>query len=313
MRSKENRLIRRASLMKMATTTGDFSAYTSSQKESMTYIREAGFRYVDYNFGMDYKNRTGVYSTDWRGYLENVKEHAKDLGLTFVQSHAPMGRPIAEDNRAFVEDTKRCIESCSILGIKNIVVHSGYLPEISKAECFEKNKVFYNELLAFAEPFGVNILVENFNKMCIDNMYWIDNAAELRELIDYVNHPLFHACWDTGHGNMQETPQHEALRILGEHVYAVHVQDNFGNDDSHMAPLCGTLNIDSLMHGLKEINYKGYFTFEAGRMFLPAEGKRTFDGEARILQAPLALRIKAEALLCEIGKSILNAYECLEV
>lgn len=298
--------------MKMATTTGDFSAYTSSQKESMEYIRKAGFRHADYNFGMDYKIRGGVYTADWRGYLEDVKEHAQKLGLNFVQSHAPMGRPIASDNREFIEDTKRCIESCSILGIKNIVVHSGYLPDISKEECFEKNKVFYDELLAFAEQFDVNVLVENFNKMCIENMYWIDNAAELRELIDYVDHPLFHACWDTGHGNMQETPQHEALKILGEHVYALHVQDNFGNDDSHMAPLCGTLNLDSLIYGLKEIDFKGYFTFEAGRIFLPADGKRPFDGDKKIPQAPLELRIKAEALLYEIGKYILGAHDCLE-
>ena len=298
--------------MKMATTTGDFGAYTSSQEDSMHYIRKAGFRYVDYNFGMDYKHRNGVYSEDWKAYLEKIKELASGLGLTFVQSHAPMGRPIAPDNRAFIEDTKRCIESCSILGIPTIVVHSGYLPDITKEECFAKNKDFYDELLAFAEPFGVNILVENFNKMCFDNIYWIDNAAELREMVDYVNHPLFHACWDTGHGNMQETPQHEALKILGEHVYALHVQDNLGTDDSHMAPLSGTLNLDSLLQGLQAIDYKGYFTFEAGSFLRPEATRRPFDGEKRLPQAPLELRIKAEALLYEIGTYILNAYDCLE-
>ncbi len=76
------------------------------------------------------------------------------------------------------------------------------------------------------------------------------------QLIDFVARPLFHACWDTGHGNMQETTQYEALTILNEHVYALHVQDNLGNNDDHFAPFFGNMDIDSLMRGLKMINYQ---------------------------------------------------------
>lgn len=278
----------------------------------MQYIRKAGFRYLDYSFELDYRGRTGVFLAGWETYLEQLKRKADELGVTFVQAHSPMGRPIAQDNQALIEDTNRCIESCGKLGIPNIVVHSGYLKGISKGECFEKNKAFYQELLKVAEQYGVNILVENFNKMHVENLYWIDNAADLKEMVDYVDHPLFHACWDTGHGNMQETSQDEALRILGEHVYALHVQDNLGDDDSHMAPFCGTMNLDSLMHGLADIGFKGYFTFEAGYMLRPLKGRRLFEKDQRLGQAPLELRIQAERLLYEMGKYILDAYGCLE-
>ena len=168
------------------------------------------------------------------------------------------------------------------------------------------------ELLTYAEPHGVNILVENFNKMCVDGLYWIDNAPDLRALIDYVDHPLFHAVWDAGHANMQEMPQDEALRIVGSHVRALHVQDNMGKDDIHIAPLFGTLNLDSFMHGLQDIGYKGYFTFEAGNVFLGGSWRRPFDKDQRMLNAPLSLRIKAEELLYEIGKATLEAYGCFE-
>ena len=300
--------------MKIATTTGDFSAYASTQQECVRYIRQAGFRYIDYNFGMDYKNRSGVYAADWKSYLEDVKRTADALGARFVQAHSPMGAPIrrGEYHAAFVEDTRRCIESCAILGIPNLVVHSGYEQDISKEECFERNKEFFMELLTFAEPFGVNVLVENFNKMCVPGMYWIDNAPDLRALIDLVDHPLFHAVWDAGHANMQEMPQDEALRLLGRHVYALHVQDNMGDDDAHMAPLFGTLNLDSLMHGLLDIGYTGYFTFEAGNFFLPGRKRRPYDRDQRLLNAPLALKLKGEALLYEIGRCTLEAYDCYE-
>lgn len=300
--------------MKLATTTGDFSAYAASQQESLRYIRQAGFKYADYNFGSDYNKRDGAYSADWKKHFEDVRRTADELGMTFVQAHSPMGKPIARGDyhTQFVEDTRRCIDGCAMLGIKNLVVHSGYEHGISKEECFDRNRDFFMELLTYSEQFGVNILVENFNKMCVEGMYWVDNAPDLRAMIDHVNHPLFHAVWDAGHANMQEMPQDEALRILGHHVYALHVQDNMGNEDSHLMPFCGTLSMDALMNGLKDIGYKGYFTFEAGNIFLPAQKRRPFEKDQRLVRAPLSARIKAEELLYEIGRATLEAYGCYE-
>ena len=300
--------------MKLATTTGDFTSYGASQQESLRYIRQAGFKYADYNFGPDYSKRDGVYSADWQAHLADVKRTADELGVKFVQAHSPMGKPIARGDyhTQFVKDTQRCIESCAALGIDRLVVHSGYEMGISKEECFDRNKDFFMELLTFAEPYGVNILVENFNKMCIEGMYWVDNAPDLRAMIDYVDHPLFHAVWDAGHANMQEMPQDEALRIVGKHLYALHVQDNMGDHDTHLLPYVGSLSMDALMNGLKDVGYNGYFTFEAGRIFLPGEKRRPFDKDQRLLEPPLRLKIKAEELLYEIGKCTLEAYACFE-
>lgn len=298
--------------MKLATTTCDFEAYASTQQESMQYIAQSGFRFLDYNFCADYSRKNGVYSANWKEHLEDIRRQEDRLSVRFIQSHAPMGAPIAENNDEFVDATIRAIESCGILGIDNIVVHSGYSKGLTKEETYIRNKAFYERLFPMAEKYGVNILVENFNKMCIDGLYWIDNAADLREIIDFIDHPLFHACWDAGHGNMLETPQDEALRTIGHHVYALHVQDNNGNSDSHIAPFFGTLNLDSLMHGLKDIDYKGYFTFESSNIFLPPNWRRPFEQDKRLLRAPLDLRIQAEKLLYEIGKCTLTAYDCFE-
>ena len=298
--------------MKLATSTGDFRGYTTSQAEAMRHIHEAGFRYVDYNFCMDSDNRTGAYQADWRHHTQTVGELAETLGVRFIQAHAPMGRPIAENNAGIIADTVRCIEVCSMLGIPNLVVHTGYEQGLSIAETFERNKAFFTPLLQVAETYGVNILVENFNKMCIDGLYWIDNAKDLLALIEYIDHPLLHAVWDAGHANMQEMPQDEELRLLGKHVYALHVQDNMGNTDSHLPPFCGTLSLDSLMHGLKDIGYTGYFTFEALSRFQDEDKRRSFAEDTRLLRPPLALRMAEEKLLYETGKCILSAYDCFE-
>lgn len=298
--------------MKLATTTSDFSAYTANQLESMEYIAKAGFKYIDYNFGRDYAEHSGIYGDDFYGYIEKVKAHTEKLGVKLVQSHSPMGKPLLDENGEFSEATRKCIEACGLWGIENIVIHTGYRAGLTPEETFEENKLFFMPLLKEAEKYNVTILVENFNKMSVDGLYWIDNATDLLKMIECVNHPLLHAVWDAGHANMQPMPQDEELRILGSHVRALHIQDNMGDNDTHNFPYCGTLSLDSLMHGLEDIGYKGYFTFECGNLFVPATGRRPFEKDERLIVPPLALKLKAEELLYEIGKTVLTQYGCYE-
>jgi hypothetical protein len=70
--------------------------------------------------------------------------------------------------------------------------------------------------------------------------------------------------------------------------------------------------MDSVMQGLLAIHYQGYFTFEANRIFLPARSRRPHDGELRLATPPLSLRLAAERLLYETGKTILSAYDVYE-
>lgn len=298
--------------MKLATTTGDYSAYPLTQIEALEHIRAAGFRYADYNFGTDYQQRDGVYAKDFEAYFKNVAAACAKLDIRLIQAHAPMGKPLEDKDGALLADTLRCVDACGAWGIENLVVHSGYLHGLSPEETFERNKAFFAPLLERAERYGVNILVENFNKMSVDGLYWIDNAPDLLRMIECVNHPLFHAVWDVGHANMQEMPQDEALRLLGGHVRALHIQDNKGDKDSHLAPFLGSLSLDAVMNGLLDIGYNGYFTFEVGAFFAPAKTRRPFARDERLLTAPLALRDAFQRYLYELGKCVLETYGCFE-
>ncbi len=133
-----------------------------------------------------------------------------------------------------------------------------------------------------------------------------------KEFLEYVNHPLLKIVWDTGHGNLKDTPQYDALTHLGKYVYALHVQNNRGHKDDHTAPFLGTLDIDSLMKGLIEIGYNGYFTFEASNIFAPIRSKGTLNKDNPLSKAPLSLKIKMESMLYEIGKHILTSYNEFE-
>lgn len=298
--------------MKLATTTGDFDGYAKDQFEAIDYIAQSGFKYIDYSFSFDLRNKNGVFCDDWKSYIKRLQKFADEKGVKFVQSHAPMGQPFI-GGEEFIEVNKRCIEACALLGIDHTVVHAGHLKGIStKEESFEKNKEFYNKLLPFAEEQGVYILTENFNKMFDPNWYWPDDAQTVLELVEYINHPMLKVCWDTGHGNMKDIPQNESLKLLGKYVRAIHVQDNWSFDDHHLAPFFGTMNLDSLMHGLLEIGFNGYFTFEACSMFMSSQKRRPFLEDTCLLEVPLEIKLKGESLLYEIGKYILTAYDCFE-
>ena len=298
--------------MKLATTTGDFGGYTNSQIQALRYVREAGFQYADYNFGMDYKHRNGVYSEHYEEYFAQVNAAAAEIGVRLIQAHAPMGTPLNDPDGSFLADTLRCVDACGAWGIPNLVVHSGYAHGLTVEQTFDANKAFFMPLLERAEQYGVNILVENFNKMSVPGLYWIDNASDLLGLIEYVNHPLFHAVWDAGHANLQEMPQDEELRLLGSHVRALHIQDNRGDHDAHLLPFLGTMSMDAVMHGLLDIGYEGYFTFEVGGIFSSADQKRPFEADTRLAKAPLSLRLAADRYMYELGKCVLTEYGCFE-
>ena len=297
--------------MKLATTTGDFGRYTKSQLQAIEWISKSGFRYIDYNFHNDYCLKNGILGQEPKRYFDELKRLLEKTNVKLVQAHAPIGNPFTEAGDALMEATLLSVRACGELGIKDLVIHSAYAPGLSKEETIEKNKAFYLPILREAEHYDVCILTENLYKMTDPNVFWIDNAQDLLTLIEYVDHPLFHAVWDTGHANMTDVPQDESIRLLGGHLRALHVNDNFGDVDFHIPPFFGTMNLDSLMHGLSDIGYDGYFTFEAFNCFGGAV-KRKFEADKRLESPDLDTRKKAEDLLYQIGKNILSAYHCLQ-
>lgn len=301
--------------MKIATTIEDFYSFSKDPIKCIEWASECGFKYLDYSFyDLDTIVGTPLESDNYKEYLDKIIEKCKLLGVKFVQAHAPMGKFLVKDKdyEEYVTALKRCIECCSYLKIENLVVHTGHKSGIDKQGCFELNKEFFLTILDFAKELNVKILAENYNK-CVNPSayYYIDNVYDLLEFIKYVNHPNLYACYDIGHANMQDTPQHEQIKHLGKYLKALHVQDNNKLVDYHVAPFFGTTNYDSVIEGLKEIGYNGYFTLEANYFFMRDEFRTTF-GENKLYTVPLELKLQAEKLLYSIAKHILVSYDLFE-
>ncbi len=303
--------------MKIATTTSDFGRYHATDTERIRALHAAGFRYIDLSM-YSLSPASPLMQEDWREEVKRLQATAQELGMQFVQAHAPGTNylsPKITDHDFLQRSVHRSIEVCGALGIPNNVLHFGWAKGLSKEESFEQNRAYCRKFLPTAEACGVNILVENSCAVNMGEMYYPNSAEDILAFLSYIDHPLVHVCWDTGHANCEGAQYGEIVK-LGQELYAIHYNDNYGLSDAHTMPYCGTLNHDEIVHALMDIDFKGYFTLECGALLRGASAwphkRRIFEKDTRLLQPPLCLQEKAEALLYESAKYILSAYDLFE-
>jgi sugar phosphate isomerase/epimerase len=227
----------------------------------------------------------------------------------------------------YMEMYKRSLHFCQIVGIPQVVIHAGCVPENTKEEFMASNIAFYRSMIPFMEETGVMILLENIGHYA--DSYYVRNGAELRELIDALDHPMFGACWDVGHANLynkKDCEQYSSVVALGDKLKALHVHDNCGyfeksyrhhRIDMHTIPyvsLYASVNYDALMQGLVDIGYKGTFNFETNAPVPPVRFSFEYEGEIvrKLEKLPIPLWKQMNILLYDIGKFMLETYGLYE-
>ncbi len=314
--------------MKLATSTGDFSYYVENINEKIRNFKGLKFK----NINLEQTGSIPEFfkdTDDWKRLADDWGNAASEAGVNLVVSHAPcLDGVIMEalndrQNEEYLKNIRairRSIEICHILGIERIVVHSCSSETISNEIFYKYNNMFYNDLLDLAEKYGIIIMVENWP----DNKYKCSTGKEIREFLDYMEHPLLCACWDSAHGNIdkvaREIGQYQNIIDLGDKLKGLHISDNFGDSHHHSWPFAGVIKFDSIMQGLIDVNYDGYFTFEASYTLLhhsnPPYGRQPWvhNGETvrKLLSPSIELKKMAVDLLYETGKYVLNTYDCFE-
>ena len=297
--------------MRISTMTSDYDRFCDTLEEKIDHIHRAGFRYIDINLYDIKKDDPLLLSANWQDNAKRLREYAESKGMKFVQSHAPGFRnPFAENIDDLIEATIRCIRVCKELGIKNTVVHAGWKSGLSQEEFYKKSYDFYSNFFPVMEECNVNALIENSTHANLGERAHFYTGEEMRYFLDTYRHPLLHACWDTGHGNV-EGPQYEHLTAIGHHLYGIHVSDNQGKSDDHTMPYVGSLNLDDVMCGLIDAGFDGYFNFEVAPL-TSSGNRRVFEPEKRLIQPTIEMQHHIEALLYHMAEHCLRTYNCFE-
>jgi sugar phosphate isomerase/epimerase len=309
--------------MKVSTTTAEFREYADSIAEQLALFEGTGFRNFDLSlYTVNTPGSVFLAKDDaWKKEIEAVGITAEKMGFSFTICHSPDGRYFAgeEERQNLILTTKRAIEACAMLGIKDMVMHSLMMPKATPTQFMKENKKYNQLFFDDMEKHGVNILIENSADKDTPG-YYLRFGTEMREYIEFVDHPMLYACWDTGHAHMQGTDQYESIIALGDLLRGVHIADNLGDMDSHTAPFFGTCNFDPIIQGLLNIQFPGTFNFESTRIVFPHNSwphKRKpwfYKGkEVTVLhEVPLHIKKQTVALCYEIGKYMLTQYNCFE-
>ncbi len=144
------------------------------------------------------------------------------------------------------------------LGSPHVVIHGGYT-FLDLADGLE----------GWVERAGDNLrtLVKEARhrnlKLVLENI-WDKEPGTLLTVAQKAGDPdNLGFCFDTGHFNLfSEVPMRSWLQALGNRIWEVHVHDNFGDTDDHIAVGDGTLKYDPLIDWLQKLPHPVAVTLE---------------------------------------------------
>ncbi|MBR4079566.1 MAG: sugar phosphate isomerase/epimerase [Christensenellaceae bacterium] len=185
-------------------------------------------------------------------------ENCLDSAERFVL-HAPFAElhPSAIDPLVLGIAKKRFRQAAELArkyGVKRMVVHSGYVPNVYFKEWFtERSVAFWKEFLEEL-PNDFELLLENVMD---------DEPQTLKRVAEAVQAPRFGLCLDVGHVNaISDIPPCDWIAEYGTMLKHVHLHNNHGVNDEHGALFEGDLDILSVLEAAQAASPEATFTLE---------------------------------------------------
>ena len=185
--------------------------------------------------------------------LKNYRKRLEFMNCQNLILHGPFLdlNPMAYDSLV-VQATKtryeQAYQAAKELGARKLILHSGFIPSVYFLTGWaERMADFYNRFLDDKDD-SVEILMENV----MDPF-----PSPLKDVAERISHPAFGLCLDIGHANcFSEISGREWAEMLLPHIRHLHLHDNSGDKDRHLAlgtgsvPLSQILNLFQNMSGL---------------------------------------------------------------
>lgn len=194
--------------------------------------------------------------------LKDYKARMEYMGACGLFLHGPFldMSPISFDsNIRKVSEYRFCqaYEAAMELGAEKIIFHTGYIPQIWFPQGWpERMAEFWNRFLEGKDQ--IEILFENVFDPTPD---LIVKVAELVEV------PNFRLCLDLGHAHhFSNIPVLKWVETFGSHIGHVHVHDNDGSRDAHLALGKGTIPVREAILGIRALSPDASYTIECNSL-----------------------------------------------
>lgn len=254
--------------------------------EGFRLIHEAGFDCVDFNIDHCMSGKeivsgefSGFFDQDMEKILEAIrpyKEAAAKYGVTFGQAHAPFPTYVKDkpyNNEKVLDALKKCLAICAYVDCPYMIVHPAFFDYNNRMDPddeWDANIKLYSALIPDIRKYHVTVCLENmftynangrkvYEAICSDMN---EAAAYIDELNDMAGEKCFAFCLDTGHALLLGKDIYTAIMQIGERLETLHIHDNDGKGDQHLAPYMGCLDWKRFVKGLRDVGYQGALSFE---------------------------------------------------
>ncbi len=176
----------------------------------------------------------------------------------------------ASDGVRARDDLLDWLNLASKTGVRNLVLHGGSYDD-QKQGIARTRQVLERVLPAF-ERAKVVLNLENHYAYAYRNCRELFSEPwEFQEVLA-LDSPSLRVCFDTGHGNMTRNTA-ELLNTLAPWINYVHLADNHGVDDDHVAYRQGTVDWETVFTLLRANGFDGACCVE----FPVRDDRRPFD------------------------------------
>ena len=223
--------------------------------ERLQRIRETGFETVLHSWDDSFKEQDGFSREEQVALIRKA-------GLEIENAHLQF-RTIndlwldTQDGQAVFEGYLADMDSLARHEIPVAVLHptTGKTPPPISDTGMRRIRA----LVERAEKRGVRIAMENVRK----NEYLV-------HILDSIASPMLGLCYDSGHDLIWSAVPYALLDRYKDRLFAVHLHDNRGQNDDHLAPGEGIINWEIVRAGIERSAYLGSYTLESDSAEIPA-------------------------------------------
>lgn len=153
---------------------------------------------------------------------------------------------------------RQALHIAAQLKAESIVFHTQYNPNVKEqaylTNWITANARFWTDLLPEIEASETCVVLENM---------WDHRPDHIASLLAEVNSPRLNFCLDASHAHLfSEVSLSEWVSVLGDSLTYVHLSDNRGQWDDHIALGEGEVNISALLTAIEQRALSPWFVLE---------------------------------------------------
>ena len=192
-----------------------------------------------------------------------------DMGVTTViglapeeniSSENPKVQEVGLDRLKWAIDNAEALKANTICGpLHSSFAHFSRQPPTQDER--KRSAEMLRKAAEYAAEANIMLCPEALNRF---ECYLYNTMADLKTLVEAVDHPNLGAMYDTHHSNIEEKSQSNAIKTIAPYLKHVHISEN-----DRGTPGSGQVVWNDVFPTLKEIGYDGWLTIEAFSTIIP--------------------------------------------